>query len=139
MGIRGSYLDKFLRIDLSSRTIGTFEPPEEDLVHFLGNKGLATKILYDEMKPGIDPLLPESPLVVTTGPLTAAGAPTSRFNLSAKSPLTGTLMHCNTGGNFGTFLRRTGYDGMVITGKAESPVWIRIDEDAVTLEDASEL
>jgi len=62
MGSRGGYLGKFLRIDLSSRILGTFEPPEEDLVHFLGNKGLATKILYDEMKPGIDPLLPESPL-----------------------------------------------------------------------------
>ncbi len=139
MGIRGGYLGKFLRVDLNSGDIRTFEVPEEDLERFLGNKGLATKLLWDEMEPGTDALSPDNHLVVTTGPLTAAGAPTSRFNLSAKSPLTGTIMHCNTGGNFGTFLRRTGYDGMVITGKAARPVWIKIDDDAVTLEDAGDL
>ncbi len=139
MGISGGYAGKFLRINLSSGGISTFALPEEDLISFVGNKGLATSILWKEMGAGTDPLSADNPLVVTTGPLTAAGAPTSRFNLSAKSPLTGTIMHCNTGGNFGTFLKRSGYDGVVVTGKAPGPVWIKIGDDGVTLEDATGL
>ncbi|MBY6277999.1 aldehyde ferredoxin oxidoreductase family protein, partial [Symbiobacterium thermophilum] len=79
-------------------------------------------------------------IVVTTGPLTGTGAPmASRFNVSTVSPLTGLLTSSNCGGSFGLHLKKAGCDGLVITGRAEGPVWVEIAEDGVRFHDASAL
>ncbi|HDP25346.1 MAG TPA: aldehyde:ferredoxin oxidoreductase [Deltaproteobacteria bacterium] len=134
------YMGKILDIDLTSGKTGTYEVSDRDRERFVGGRFLATKILWDELKPGTDPLSSENILVVMTSPLTGTGAPSSsRFDLSAKSPLTGAIGHSNSGGNFGIHLKRAGWDGIVIRGKAKKPMFIDIHEDQVTIKDAKDL
>ena len=88
--------------------------------------------------PAVDPLSAENPMVIMTGPFSGTLAPTSsRTCLVSKSPITGTIFESNIGGAFGPELKFAGYDGIVITGKSDKPVYLRIEDDRVTLEDAS--
>ncbi|HSO20521.1 MAG TPA: aldehyde ferredoxin oxidoreductase family protein, partial [Desulfosarcina sp.] len=96
------------------------------------------KILWDQLRPGIDPLSPDNLLIIMTSPLTGTGAPSSsRYDISAKSPLTGAVGHSNSGGNFGIRLKRAGWDGMILRGRAASPVYIEVDEDRVGIHEAA--
>jgi len=134
------YMGNMLRVDLSAGTISEFDVTDRDREDYIGGKGLATKMLMDMQKPGIDPLSPEAMLVINTGPLTGSGAPcTSRFNAAAKSPLTGAIGTANCGGNFGINLKRCGYDAIVITGKADKPVYIDVTDNKAEIKDASSL
>lgn len=134
------YMGKILDVDLSSGKIGTFELSDRDRERFVGGRFISTKIMLDELKPGIDPLSPDNILIVMTSPLTGTGAPsTSRYDISAKSPQTGAIGHSNSGGNFGIHLKRAGWDGIVVRGKAKSPVYIDINNDIVKIEDAAAL
>ncbi len=134
------YMGRVLDINLSTGSIGEYPLTDIDREKFLGGRFISTKILWDELSPGVDPLSPENILVVMTSPLTGTNAPsTSRFDISAKSPLTGGIGHSNSGGSFGIHLKRAGYDGMVIRGKAEKPVYIDIEEDAVQIKPADHL
>ncbi|MCK7466714.1 MAG: hypothetical protein MZU91_00250 [Desulfosudis oleivorans] len=73
---------------------------------------------------------PDNILIVMTSPLTGTGAPsTSRYDISAKSPQTGAIGHSNSGGNFGIHLKRAGWDGLIVRGKAKGPVYLDIDEE----------
>lgn len=136
----GGYMGEFLEVDLSSGEVGRYEVADRDREKFMGGKALATKILLEITEPGIDPYSGENPLIINTGPLTGSGAPcTSRFNVTTKSPLTGGLCHSNSGGNFGIHLKRAGYDGVIVRGKAASPVYLEIGEDDVNIRDAAEL
>ena len=106
----------------------------------MGNKGLGARLLYEMQEPGVDPLSPRNHLIVTTAPMTGTGAPsTNRFNVTTRSPLTGAIVCSNSGGDFGVHLKRAGYDALIVKGKAKSPVWLRIGEDEVSVEDAGEL
>ena len=101
---------------------------------------MAARILADLITGPLDPFGPENVIVVTTGPLTGTGAPmASRFNVSSISPLTGLLASSNCGGSFGLHLKKAGCDGLVITGRADAPVWVEIAEDGVRFHDASDL
>ena len=134
------YMGKILDVNLSTGKIGTFELSDRDRERFVGGRFISTKIILDELKPRIDPLSPDNILIVMTSPLTGTGAPsTSRYDISAKSPQTGTIGHSNSGGNFGIHLKRAGWDGIVIRGKAKSPVYIDINNDIVKIEDAAAL
>lgn len=136
----GGYMGKFLDIDLSTGIIGDYPISDTLREQYLGSKGLATRILYDTTPRGVDPLGPDNVLIANTGPLVGSGAPcTSRFNISTKSPLTGGVLSCNCGGNFGMFLKRAGYDGVIVRGKAAKPTWIHVEEDKVELRDADDL
>jgi aldehyde:ferredoxin oxidoreductase len=131
---------KILRVDLSSGSFKDEIIPEEVCRKFIGGRGLAEKILWDELKPGVDPLSPENILIFMTGPLEGTRMPTSgRFHVVTKSPATGGIGDSNCGGDFGPKLRFAGYDGIVITGRAEKPVYIWIDEGNVEIRDASHL
>ena len=117
------YTGKFLEIDMTSGSIGQYKVSEQDLELFVGGRFLSTKILWDCLEPGIDPLSPENVLIVMTSPLTGTGAPcSSRFDISAKSPQTGGIGHSNSGGNFGIHLKKAGWDGIIVRGKAKKPV-----------------
>ena len=136
----GGYMGKFLDIDLSTGKVGEYGVTDEMREAYIGGKALATRILYDTLPKGVDPLSDENVLIVNTGPLTGSGAPcTSRFNVTTKSPLTGAILSCNCGGNFGMFLKRAGYDGLILRGKAEKPTWIQIEEDNVEFKEADDL
>lgn len=134
------YTGRILDINLSDGSVGEYPLSDIDRERFLGGRFISTKILWDELKPGIDPLGEENLLVVMTSPLTGTGAPcSSRFDISAKSPLTLGIGHSNSGGRFGIHLKRAGFDGIVIRGKAASPVYIDIQEDDVRILPAGDL
>ncbi|MCD6280123.1 MAG: aldehyde ferredoxin oxidoreductase family protein [Deltaproteobacteria bacterium] len=134
------YMGKILEINLTTGKIGEYEISDDERETFIGGKYLSTKILWDRLMPGTDPLGEGNILVVMTSPFTGSGAPsTSRYDISAKSPLTGAIGHSNSGGNFGIHLKRAGFDGIVIRGRAEDPVYIEIDFGNVSIKDAADL
>ncbi len=134
------YAGRILDVDLAARTWRLYPVPELTFEQFLGGKALAARILWDEIEPGIDPLSPKNVMVFTTGPLTGSGAPAaSRFNCSSKNVLTGGIISSNCGGDFGLYLKRAGYDGLIVRGRADMPTWLEIDEAGVRFLDARHL
>ena len=134
------YMGRVLKIDLTTRQVSEYPFSDAERERYLGGKVMAARILADLITGPVDPFGPENVLVVTTGPLTGTGAPmTARFNVSTISPLTGLLASSNCGGSFGLHLKKAGCDGLVITGRAEAPVWVEIAEDGVVFHDAATL
>ena len=118
-----AYNNKVLDVNLSTRLIRELEIPNNDRRLYIGGKGLALKILYDHIKPGIDPLSPENILVMMTGPTAGTPSPAGgRFTVMSKSPLTGIFAASYVGGKFGISLKKSGYDGIMIRGKSKNPV-----------------
>ncbi len=131
---------KILEIDLTTQSHKSYPLDMEMARQFIGGRGLGTRLLWDMVGPEVDPLSPENVLIFTNGPLTGTGYQTSnRFSVTTKSPLTGTVLDANSGGFWGMQFKRTGYDVMIVRGKAEKPVWIEIKNGDVTFHDASEL
>jgi aldehyde:ferredoxin oxidoreductase len=136
----GFPLPLYARIDLSTGKIEDFPISKEYFKKFVGGKTMAAKILLDLMPPGIDPFDPRSVIIVNTGPLNGTGAPSSsRFNMTFKNVLTGGIASSNCGGNFGFMLKRAGYDGLIISGKAPSPSRIEIIDGKISILSAEEL
>ena len=132
--------EKILDIDLNTQTYKTYPLDTEMARMFIGGRGLGARLLWDLVGPEVDPLSPENVLIFTNGPLTGTGYQTSsRFSVTTKSPLTGTVLDANSGGYWGMQFKKTGYDVLIVHGKAEKPVWIEIKDGAVTFHDASEL
>ena len=131
---------KILDIDLSAENIEE-KPLDMQLAKlFLGGRGLGARLLWDLVGPEVEPLSPENVLIFSTGPLTASGVQTSnRFSVSTKSPLTGTVLDCNSGGWWGMQFKRTGYDVLIVRGAAKTPCWIEITNDETILHYAPEL
>jgi aldehyde:ferredoxin oxidoreductase len=136
----GGYMGEALWADLSNNVVKPLDISERDRELFHGNKGMAAKILWDHLKPGTDPFSEDNLLVVTTAPITGTGAPcSSRFNVSTKSPLTDGIMSSNSGGNFGVYLKRAGYDALVLAGRADRPVYLEITDEKIVIHDAADL
>ncbi len=136
----GGYTGKVLHIDLSTREFSEYPWTDQDRELYLGGKIMAAKILYDNLTTKIDPFSAANLLVITTGPLTGSGAPSSsRFNISTLSPLTGFIASSNCGGSFGLFLKKAGYDALILAGKAPEPVWIEIHNETVAFHTAGGL
>lgn len=137
--IKGGYTQKILRINLSNKTFKEEVVNEDLYVKYLGGRGLAAKFYHDEIAPGVEPLSPENKLIFMTGPLTGTPAySTAKFQLATKSPLTGIYMCSNCGGSFGPFLKYCGYDGLIIEGKSDKPVYVSIFDNNVTFHAADE-
>lgn len=131
---------KILDIDLTSGRIESRPLDREMARLFLGGRGLGARLLWDLVGPEVEPLSPENVLIFTTGPITASASQTSnRFNVSTKSPLTDTILHANSGGWWGMQFKRTGYDALIVRGRAETPVMIEIAPGQVTIKDAADL
>ena len=131
------YAGQVLHVDLTAGEIRPKSINRQWLQDYIGGWGLAVKYFTAEVNPQTDPLSADNALVIMTGPLCGTLAPTaSRTSLVSKSPHTGTIFETNVGGAFGPELKFAGYDGIVITGKAEHPVYLRIEDDRVSLEDA---
>ena len=136
----GGYMGKVMLIDLSTGQIQEYPWSDRERRLFLGGKTMAAKILGDCLSPDVTPLSEENMLVISTGPFTGSGAPSSsRFNISTLSPLTGILTSSNCGGNFGYYLKKAGLDALIIRGKSPSPIWLEIQNEAFTLHDAGDL
>jgi aldehyde:ferredoxin oxidoreductase len=133
-------MQPILRINLTSGSIDQIKIPHEWEVDYLGGASLAARLLYTELIPGLDPLSADAPLLFMNGPLTGTSGPAvGRFVICAKSPATGLWGESNCGGFWGPELRMTGYDGLWITGKAESPVYITIIDKMVEIHAAKHL
>lgn len=134
------YMGSYVRIDLSKEEVSLQSFSDEVLRKYIGGTGLGTKILFDETDANTDPLGPENLLIFNTGPLVGTKAPNfGRYHVVTKSPLTGKYAEANSGGKFGPALRKAGYDGIIITGKANRPVYLSIDEGKVEILDAGHL
>lgn len=134
------YAGKMLFVDLSNGKIWEEELTEDLAKNFIGGYGLGARVLYDRMKPGVDPLGPENMLGFVTGPLTGTGAFFSgRFTVVCKSPVTGGWNDANAGGYWGPELKKAGYDAIFFTGKAEHPVYLWVEDGKAEIRDASHL
>lgn len=135
--------NKFLKINLSDQSWSVYEISKEDRKNFLGGKGLALKIYYDHLKDrlaDIDALGEENLLIFAMGTILSTGAPCSaRFEVYAKSPLTGLLLGSSCGGPFGEACKTAGWDGVIMIGRSERPVVINFNQDSVQFVDATDL
>jgi aldehyde:ferredoxin oxidoreductase len=139
-GFVGGYAGKILEVDLGTEKMGTFSVKEEDKIRFLGGSGLAAKIFFDIFNTDFEPLSPENPLMVISGPVVGTQFPgTSRFAVCGKSPLTGIWGEGTCGGNFGPELKFAGVDGIIFKGASPTPVYLLIEDDKIELRDAKDL
>ena len=134
------YAGSILYVDLTSKTIKKEKLGEELIRNYIGNLGINTKLAYDLIKPGTNPLSPENRIILGTGPLGGTVAPAcSRSNANYKSPLTHLFGSANAGDSIALMLKFAGYDHLVISGKAQGPVYLKIDDDNVEILDATHL
>ena len=107
---------------------------------YLGQRGLASKYLSEEIDPAIDALSPENKLIMVTGPLTGTMAATGgRYSVVTKSPLTGTIACSNSGGFIGAEIKNAGWDMIVFEGRAAAPVYLYLENDKAELLPADNL
>lgn len=133
-------LPVYIEINLSTGKTKNFAIDKKIFERYVGGKILAGKLLYDLTRPGIDPLSEEAMMIINTGPGNGTGAPSSsRFNMSFKNLLTGGIATSNCGGNFGMMLKKAGYDGIILIGKAKVPSYIEIIDGNVQIKNAKHL
>lgn len=117
--------NRYLDIDLTRRNWGIYEVSGDDVKKFLGGKGLGIKLYYDRLKDrlkDVAPLGEENLLIFSNGVLLSTGAPCSaRFEVITKSPLTGLMVASSCGGPLGEASKTAGWDGIIISGKADRP------------------
>ena len=134
------YMNRVLRVNLSDRSFREV-PLSEDLMHdFVGGRGFGIKLLYDDLKANSDPLGEENEIIFVAGPLAGTNAQSfSRWKIFFKSPLTGGYFMSSGGGYFASELKYAGFDAVIVKGKADSPVFLWINDGKYELRDASYL
>ncbi len=133
-------MQPILRINLTNRTIDEYIVPRRWEEDFLGGASLGARILYEELIPALDPLSANASLLFINGPLSGTSGPAvGRFVICAKSPATGLWGESNCGGFWGPELRMAGYDGLWISGQADSPIYITIIDKNVVIHPADHL
>ena len=134
------YHGRLLRVDLGQRTTSVLHIDDADVRKYLLGSGLAAKMLFDDLNPDLDPLAPESPLLFISGLFTGGPLPgTSKLTVCARSPLTGIWNEATVGGHWPAEFRRTGYDGIVFEGRADTPVYLVVTGDGVEFRDGAGL
>ncbi len=140
MPVLNGYVGRILHVDLDTGTTREEEVDEGLARAFLGGSGLAAALIARVSVSDIDPLGPNNPLVLMTGPLVGTAMPSAgRLSLCALSPLTGIWGESNTGGFLGPELRFAGYDGIIVVGRSSEPVWLSIVNGDAELRDATPL
>ncbi len=130
---------KVLKIDLST---GIQEEIEiDDLLRrkYLGGRGLGVKLYTELCTSNTDPLSPENALIFLTGPVTGTVLTSGRYQVISRSPLTKTICDSSSGGNFGAKLKQTGFDGLIISGKASEPIFLYVTETGIEIKKAKHL
>ena len=134
------YMGKVMLVDLTSETVTEYPWNDEQRELYLGGKIMAARILCDHLTGKETAYSEENWVVISTGPLTGTGAPSStRFNISALSPQTGLLASSNCGGSFGFHLKKAGYDALILKGKCKGRRWLQIHDEQFTFHDAADL
>ena len=135
------YSGKFIQVNLTEESIREITFDDDVLRQYLGGRGLAAKILWDELGENwekTDALAPENILLFLTGPLTGF-FPGARICVSGKSPQSNGVVGSTVGGEFGVELRCAGYDGIIVYGKAQKPSYLFVKDSEIQLKDASHL
>jgi len=133
-------MGKVLRVDLSKNKTTVLRLSNVLARNFIGGRGLNSKVLFDEVGPGIDPLGPENLLIFGVGPLNGTLSPSSsKWTVTAKSPLTGIIGDGCSGSGFGAEMKYAGFDQIIIKGKAKHPIYLWIDDGSVEIRDASHI
>ena len=134
------YMGKVVAVDLTTETVEEYPWSDTQRELYLGGKIMAARILCDHLTGKETAYSEENWVVISTGPLTGTGAPSSsRFNMSALSPQTGILASSNCGGGFGFHLKKAGYDALILKGKCADKRWLEITETDFIFHDAAEL
>lgn len=136
----GGYTGNILRVNLSNNATSVESLNELTLRRYLGGTGFIAYYLLKELKPGTEPLSPDNKLIFALGPVTGVqvGGGT-RACIGAKSPLTGTLAKSEVGEFWPVWLKRAGFDAIIVEGKAEKPVYLWIHNGEAAIKDASHL
>jgi aldehyde:ferredoxin oxidoreductase len=133
-------MQPILKVDLTTGNTEDYRIPEEWENDFLGGASLAARLLYKSLTPDLDARSPDAPLLFMNGPLTGTAGPTvGRFVICGKGPATGLWAESHIGGFWGPELRFAGYDGLWITGKAQEPVYLWINEGRLEIRKAAHL
>ena len=135
-------MGKILSIDLTNKATKEIPLDEKLAKLYIGGRGLGVKLMLDYVSPDVDPLSPENYVFCMPGPFTGTKPMIpvcQRYEFVSRSPLTGIYLCTNTGGRFGVELKRSGYDGLMISGASEKPVYFAIQDDQIRFEDASQL
>ena len=136
----GGYAGKLLFADLTTKTLEEKPLSEELARNFIGGYGIGARLLYDMMKPGVDPMGPDNILGLISAPLNGAGAFFGgRYTVVCKSPVTSGWNDANSGGFFGPELKRAGFDGVFISGASEKPVYLFVKNGKAEIRDAKKL
>jgi aldehyde:ferredoxin oxidoreductase len=134
------FAGKLLEVNLTTGSIGTSVVDGAVRRKFIGGSGLAAKLMLDRVDPDVDPLSPQNPIFIWTGPISGMNIPGgARFTVCTKSPLTDMFGESSCGGSFAYELRSAGWDGIAIEGASEKPVYLVIEKDKVEIRDASDL
>jgi aldehyde:ferredoxin oxidoreductase len=135
-----TFRNRFLRVDLSTSSFSEFSLDDGTIHDFIGGRGFGVKLLYDDLVPGADPLGEDNELIFLNGPLCGTRAQSfSRMKIFFKSPLTGGYFKSAAGGFWGPELKFAGFDGVVVRGVAEKPVYLWIHDGKYEMRDAGYL
>ena len=138
--IKGGYQGKVIRVNLTTRVITEEKLDEKVARDYMGGAGFGLKYLYDEVSGSVDPLGADNKLIFAPGPLSGTSSPNaSRMAVVTKSPLTGAVGMATSGGYFPVELKYAGYDVLIIEGKADSPVFIHIKDQNVSIKKADKI
>jgi aldehyde:ferredoxin oxidoreductase len=131
------WMGKIVKLDLGRRTQGAVAVSDAVRRQYIGGRGLGVK-LYSDLCPGAtDPLADDNALIFMTGPLTGTMMTSGRYQVVSRSPLTGTICDSSSGGHFGAALKGAGIDGLIIEGRAATPVYLSVHDGEVEVRDAS--
>lgn len=133
------WMDKFIKLNLSTGKKELVQIDADLRRKYIGGRGLGVKLYTDLCSPGIDVFSEENAMILLTGPLTGIMPTAGRYQVISRSPLTGTITDSSSGGIFGAMLKRAGFDGLIIIGKAAKPVYLKISEDGIEMKDAGHL
>ena len=135
-----AWTKKILRVNLSEGTVKSEPLNMEWAQAYLGQRGLATRYMVEEVDPNVDALGPDNKLIMATGPLTGTCASTGgRYSVITKSPLTGVLACSNSGGFIGAEMKNAGWDMIIFEGKSPSPVYLSVENEDARLVPADDL
>ena len=133
------WMNKIVKVDLSTGQQTIVNIDEDVRRKFIGGRGLGLKIFTDMCSADIDALDNENALIFLTGPLTGIIQTAGRYQVTTRSPLTGGIVDSSSGGFFGANLKKAGFDGLVITGKADKPVYLEATEDGIEIKNAEHI
>lgn len=137
--MNGGYSTRVCHVNLTNRNIETRELDIEISRKFIGDVGINLKLAYDLMKPGIDPLSPDNLIIIGAGPLAGTRIQAPRWTAVTKYPLTGAIAFASGGMGFGIRLKRAGYDHLVVSGRASTPVYLKVSDEKLEICDAGNL